>query len=270
MCLIRESKVDLMSSLIEGEVEEVDSNAGLSIIGNSEHETKVATAKMYPRSIKQFRNNVRELACLDEDTAGSCFYVLPRGGKNIEGPSVRFAEIIAASYGNLQYGSRVVEVQDKVVVAQGVCYDYEKNNSCSIEVRRRITNSNGQRFNEDMIQMAARAACSIALREAIFRVVPRAYWNSILEEAKKTSVGAGKTLTKSRDDCFAAWKKAGATDQQVLTFLDRKGIEDVTIDDLVLLRGLWTAMKDEGFGVDVALRRDDEPAVKKVKSPEVK
>ena len=189
----------------------------------------------------------------------------------IEGPSIRFAEIVASSFGNLQFAARVVAIEEKVVVAQGVCYDYEKNNSCSIEIRSRITDKHGNRYNDDMIQMTARSACSKALREAVFKIVPRPYWQSALDEAKKASVGTGKTMEKSRADCFDAWKKAGAKDSQVLGFLGKKGIEDVTIDDLVLLRGLWTAMKEEGVGVDVVLSKDGiASAGKRIEQPEIK
>lgn len=233
------------------------SEDALALEKRSDHETKVATARRYPRSISQFRKNTQELATLDEETAGSCFYTLPRGGKTLQGPSVRLAEIVGMSYGNLSYGARVVACDDKFITAQGVCYDYEKNISVSIEVQRRITDRNGAKFNDDMIQVTGRAACSIALREAIFKVVPRAIWNSIYEQAKTVSVGKGETLQAKRDKCLDFWKKAGATEKQVLEFLDRKGVEDITIEDLITLRGLVTTMKDENIGVDQVFRKDD-------------
>jgi len=254
-----------MSEVIEGEIVATESTA--IIAQRSEHEMKVATAKKFPRSVKAFKNQTRELATLDEETAGQCFYVLPRADKAIEGPSVRMAEIVAASWGNLSYGARIVSEDDKWITAQGICYDYEKNISASIEVRRRITNKNGQRFGDDMIQVTGRAACSIALREAIFKVVPRAFWSDILDEAKSASVGKGLTMDKQRDKCMDFWKKAGATEAMVLACIDKKGIEDITIDDLVFLRGCATAMKDEGIGADRILSRSDVDAPKNRLTP---
>lgn len=219
----------------------------------SEHESKVSVAKRYPRSVKGFKQQVFELSCVDEETAGSCFYVLPRAGKSIEGPSVRMAEIVACSWGNLQYGARVIACDDHWVTAQAVCYDYEKNNSCTIEVRRRITDKSGRRFNEDMIQTTGRAACSIALREAIFKIVPRPFWEPAYQQAKLTSIGKGKTMAKMREDCFATFAKAGIAEKQILGFLGRAGVDDVTTDDIVTLRGIWTAAKDEGISVEQLL-----------------
>jgi len=60
-----------------------------------------------------------------------------------------------------------------------------------------------------------------------------------------------------RDDCIAAWKKAGATEKQVLEFLGRKGVVDIDTDDLILLRGAWTAMREENIGVDRILSREE-------------
>lgn len=249
----------MSTEIIEGEIIQVESTA--LVAQRSEHEMKVSTAKKFPRSVKAFKNQTRELATLDEETAGQCFYVLPRGNKTIEGPSVRMAEIVAASWGNLSYGARIVGEDDKWITAQGVCYDYEKNISASIEVRRRITNKDGQRFNDDMVQVTGRAACAIALREAIFKIVPRAFWSDILDEAKSASVGKGLTMEKQRDKCMEFWKKAGATEAMVLACIEKKGVEDITIDDLVFLRGCATTMKDEGIGADRILsRQETEPS----------
>ena len=256
----------MSSEIIEGEIIAVSEPKEM-IAQRSEHEMKVATAKKWPRSVKVFKNQTRELATLDEETAGQCFYVLPRGNKTIEGASVRMAEIVAASWGNLSYGARIVDEDDKWITAQGICYDYEKNISASMEVRRRITNKDGQRFNDDMVQVTGRAACSIALREAIFKVVPKAFWSDILDEAKAASVGKGLTMEKQRDKCMEFWRKAGATDAMVLGFLDRKGVEDITLDDLVMLRGLATAMKDEGIGADRVLSKETIDPSKIKKNP---
>jgi hypothetical protein len=246
-----------MSEAIEGELIETSGTEMIEAISRSEHDTKVSTAKRYPRSVKVFKQQTMELATLDEETAALCFYALPRGSKIIEGPSIRFAEIVAACYGNIQYGSRIVACDDKFVTAQGMAYDYEKNIACSIETKRKITDKNGVRFKDDMIQTTGQAACAIAMREAIFKIIPRAYWVDVLEKAKRVSIGDGKTIQKQRDDCFAYWRKCGAKDSDVLTFLDRKGIDDVTTDDLVLLRGCANAMKEEGLGWDRVLVRNE-------------
>ena len=244
----------------EDELIEVADTGALEALNRSEHDIKVTTAKKYPRSMRRFKNSALEMATMSEDVAGSCIYAIPRAGKSIEGPSVRLAEILGTSYGNMSYGSRIVACDKQWITAQGVCYDYENNVSACIEVRRRITDKGGKTFNDDMIQVTGRAACAIALREAIFKIVPRALWNEIYEQARTTSIGKGLTMQVQRDKCMSWWKKAGASEAQVLQFLSRRGIEEVTIDDLVTLRGLVTTMKDEGKSVDEILDRSDSKA----------
>lgn len=46
-------------------------------------DSQVATAKQYPRSIKRSIDNSIVMATMDYETAQSCGYALPRGGKPI-------------------------------------------------------------------------------------------------------------------------------------------------------------------------------------------
>ena len=64
----------------------------------------------FPRSMKLAVDRIISLATLDSEAASECVYALPRGGKPIRGPSVRFAEIVGAMYGNCHIGSRIVAV----------------------------------------------------------------------------------------------------------------------------------------------------------------
>lgn len=244
--------VELEGEIVDDAPQELIGSTALMAITRSEIESQVQTARRFPRSITAFRRKTQELATLDEDTAASMFYSLPRGGKRLEGPSVRLAEVAASAYQNLRYGARVIEVTDKVVVAQGFCMDLESNNATTIEVRRRITGKDGKKFNEDMIVVTGNAACSIALRNAIFKIIPFALVKPIFEEAKITSIGKAESMGAKRGKMFDAYNKAGVSQEKVLAFLERKGVEDVTVDDLITMRGLWTAIKDGDTSVDEA------------------
>lgn len=246
-----------------------DTGGALEAINRSEIDVQIKTAKAYPRSIKQFKADAMEMACLDEDTAASMFYVLPRGGKKIEGPSVRLAEVVGSSWGNLRYGSRIVGTDDKFITAQGMCFDLQKNIAASVEVKRRITDKNGNRFNDDMIQVTSNAACSIALRAAIFKVVPFAFVKPVYEQAKLTSLGKAESMSTKRHRAMDWFIKAGASQEQILGFLERKGLDDVTLDDLVMLRGLCTAIRDGEVTIEDALRVETRGPGSKIKTSAV-
>lgn len=239
-------------------IEVRDVSSSLEALNRSEIDIQITTAKRYPRSIKAFKQQAMEMATLDEETAGSMFYVLPRGGKKIEGPSVRLAEVVGSCYGNLRYGSRIVAVDEKFITAQGACHDLEKNIAINYEVKRRITNKAGVRFNDDMIQTTGNAACAIALREAIFKIVPRSIFKAIYEEARLTSVGKATSMSEKRHKAVDWFKKAGATEAQIFGFLGRAGIDEITIDDLITLRGMVTAIKDGEITIEAAFAVEGE------------
>ena len=261
---------EVMDADEQGQMVAIDGALALATLNRSEIDMQITTAKKYPRSITTVNRQAMELATLDEETAGTMFYALPRGGKKIEGPSIRLAEVIGSCWGNLRYGSRVVAIdppgrkgEPQFVTAQGMCHDLEKNVAIAWETKRRITGKDGQRFNEDMIQVTGAAACAIALREAIFKVVPRALIKPIYEAAKLTSIGKAESIGEKRAKMLAHFAKMGVDEEHVLTAVEVKGVDDIGIDELITLRGIATAVKDGDTTVDEAFNpRPAEPAQK--------
>lgn len=205
---------------------------------------QIATAHAYPRSIKRFMAEATDMATITEEVAAGCIYALPRDGKTIEGPSARLAEIAASAWGNCRVGARVIGEDADFVTAQGVFHDLEKNVAITFEVKRRITNKEGRRYKADMIAVTGNAAASIALRNAVFKGIPKSFWNEVYNATRKVVVGDSKTLANRRADAMTYLQKFGATETQVLAKLGRAGIQDITGEDLVILRGLVTALKD--------------------------
>ena len=235
--------------LNEDEVRDIGAGGMLAAINKSEIDIQIATARRWPRSIEQFKNDALALATLDEETAGSMFYSLKRGrgedAKVIEGPSVRLAEVCGSSWGHFRYGSRSEVTDSRFVTGQGMAFDLQKNVAAAIEVKRRITGRDGRTYSEDMIVVTQNAAMSIALRNAIFKVIPFALVKPIYEAAKLASLGKGMTMEQRRQralDWFVTKQHAKVAD--VLHFLERKGLEDISIEDLQTLQGLRTAIMD--------------------------
>lgn len=224
----------------------------LEALNRSEIDIQVATAHRYPRKTSEFKARALALATLDEETAASMFYAVPRAGETIQGPSVRLAEIVGSCWGNLRYGARIVEEGQEFITAQGMCHDLETNNAASVEIRRRIVNRHGKRYNPDMIQVTGNAAISIALRQAIFKIVPFAFVKPIYEAAIQTAIGKAETLGGRRRIAFEWFGKLGVTEERVLLVLNRADREDVTLKDLAVLTGLRTAIKDGDTTVDQA------------------
>lgn len=229
----------------EREVPSMIAEQGMvAILNKSEIDQQVATAHRFPRSIKRFIDESMQMVTLNESIAQECIYALPRDGKVIEGPSARFAEIIASAWGNSRAGARVISDQGDFVTAQGVFHDLERNVAITYEVQRRITGKGGKRYSADMIGVTANAACSIALRNAILKGVPKAFWASMYESARKVIMGDIKTLANRRASAVAEFQRFGISGEQICGKLEVVGIEDISLEHLVTLRGLLTAIKE--------------------------
>lgn len=245
--------------------ETIDSSATLMALNSSEIDTQIATAKRYPRSLKRFLNEALEMVTLSEDIAGECIYALPRGGKSIEGPSARFAEIVVSAWGNCRAGTRVVAEDDRFVTSQGVFIDLQRNTAITCEVKRRITDKHGNRFKDDMIGVTSNAACSIALRNAVLKGVPKAFWRKLYDEARRVAIGDVKTLATRRGAMIAAFGKMGVTPEVIFEKLEIAGEPDITLDHLGVLRGMYTAIKEGDSTIEQLFSRDTEQTRAKVK-----
>lgn len=245
---------DTVRGELEPEPVMIEGATGMLALNRAEIDIQIATAKRYPRSVMAFKHQALEGATLDEETAGTMFYALPRDGKMIEGPSVRLAEVVGSAWGNLRYGARIVDVSDRFVTAQGAAFDLEKNIACTVEVKRRITDRKGRRFTEDMVTVTQNAACSIALRQAIFKVVPFAYVKGIYDSARETAIGKALSMEQRRQRAIEWFGKLGIKPEKLLKLLGRKGFEDVSVDDLVKLRGITTALQDGEMTLETLLQ----------------
>ena len=218
----------------------------VALLQAAEVNQQIATAKKYPRSVATFRRKAQGLVTLNEAIAKECVYAIPRDGKMIEGPSARFAEIMISTWGNCRAGARVVDEDARFVTAQGVFHDLESNSAITFEVKRRIVDKRGFTYSPDMIGVTANAACSIALRNAVLKGVPKAFWADIFAVARQTVMGDFKTLENRRTDAIQAFQPYGVKPEQVYAVLAVKGIHDITVEHLVQLNGLLNAIKDDG------------------------
>ena len=240
------------AKIVEGDKDEalaVRDNATMVAMERAVIDQQIATAKAYPRSVEQFKQDCLSMATLDQETAESMFYQLPRDGKLIEGPSVRLAEIAGTCWGNVRYTAEVVEVGDEFLTAQGRCHDLQRNVDIALRVRRRIVNKWGKRLNADMIGTTGQAACSVALRNAIFKVIPMAFIKPVLVEAKRVAAGDEKTLAGRLDAALLWFKNRSVKPEWVFALLSTdehpvKGKGDVTLQHIAQMNGIRNAIKE--------------------------
>ena len=232
-----------MSEELEGRVMVADS-ATIATLNRSEIDIQIATAQKFPRSVSNFRHEMMQMVTLTEAIAQECIYSLPREGKIIEGPSARFAEVALSAWGNSRAGCRVVAESNEFITAQGMFHDLQRNVAVTVEVQRRVINKHGKRFGVDMIGTTGNAASSIALRNAILKGIPKAFWSDMFQAARATVMGDFKTLANRRAEAMKAMQAFGVDAQMVYEFLGIKGIDDMTREHLVQIGGLITTLRD--------------------------
>ena len=237
----------------------------LEALNRSEIDIQISTAKKFPRNITKCLSTIETLATLDKEVAASCFYSLPRDGKTVSGPSVRMAEIVASAWGNLRVQARIIGNDGKIITAQGVCHDLETNVATSVEVKRKITNRYGKTFSEDMQVVTGNAACAIAMRNAVFKVVPAAYCKKVLDKAKKLSVGEGKEFEQVRKDTIKWFASVGVSSKTLFDFLSVKSELDITAEMVSDLRGMATAIQEGSSTIEeIFAPKVDEKKAKEV------
>jgi hypothetical protein len=216
------------------------------VINQSEHAAMVTTANIERnrRNIDTFSKKLMAYATHSQPVALGMFYSLPRAGKQIVGPSVRYAEIVAPCWKNNSTGSRIVGVTDDSVTAQGVFIDYEQNIRNAKEIPRRITDKDGRKFNADMILTTSKAALSIAYRDAILKGgVPQALWTPAYEEAKMTAVGKAMSHAARIDAAMEYLTKLGVTEWQVMNAVGCRSPKEMEVEHLLTLKVMCEEIK---------------------------
>lgn len=211
-----------------------------------------------PRVLSVCLRRLTEMVTFNANAAAACIYSLPRGGKRVTGPSVRFAEMVASAWGSIDVSTAIISLADDAVVIRGRAHDLEVNSIAELETRRLVQKKrSASKPDEDDKQLAVASGTSIAYRNAVFRIVPRALLEDALESARKASTGKG-TLTERRQAAFAIFAELGASGDQVLSAIGRAGVADVTLDDLVYLRGLVTSIRTGAITLAEAMRPQEE------------
>ena len=227
-------------------------DAGVEVFEAQERasiDSQVATAKRYPRDLKSVRNNSISIACMDKETAESCRYAKPVGGKNVTGPSVHLARIVCQQYGNIRVQQRIKQITDRVIVAEAIAFDMETNYAVCVEARRSILDKKGIRYKESVIETNAMGILAIAERNAILKVVPKAIIDNVYKEAFNFANGDlsdNAKLLIARDKMLEYFKtEYGANESDVIGCIGVNTKDAIKPEHIADLRGYVQSLKDK-------------------------
>lgn len=224
---------------------------------------QVSTAHMFKRDVASCINDALAMATIDVDTAMTCGYSVPRGGKAVTGPSVHLAKIIMQNWGNFRGEAKVIATTEKYVESEAIAWDLQKNVAIKVTVKRSILTKSGK-MADDMIIVTGNAANSIALRNAIFSVIPKAVTDKIYKASQQKIIGDASEFAKKVKSVFTAFKKNYDEDQEaVLKIVGKTQISQLTNDDLVTLIGVGQALKDGDTTPEIVFRKAEKTTEQK-------
>lgn len=235
---------------------------------------KVLTAMAFPRDTYQVMDDIERLALKNIEIAEACYYARP-GNKTTDnpnpspifGPSIRLAEIAASFWGNIEIGSSVISQDENRVTVKGYARDLQKNYTVEREVTRSIRTSmakGNKLYSPNMIENTILAASSIAMRNAILVIIPRAFINMVFNKAmdmvKNGVVNSPKGTQDFNQRCdrtFQTFAKYNISEEIILGYFGYKNRNELNSDDFVVLTGIHTSIKEGHLDAKDAFNRSE-------------
>lgn len=216
----------------------------------SEIQAMVFMAKQFPRNQIQAADRILN-ACTRQTLADSAVYSYPRGGQNIEGPSIRLAEVLAQNWGNLDFGIRELSQENGVSTVEAYAWDLETNvrQAKVFQVaHKRMARVGTKTLTDprDIYEMVANQG-SRRLRACILSIIPGDIVEAALAQCSVTqaaSVGATpEEIKETIRKLTATMVKFGITAENIQDRYQCR-LEAIRPAQIVELRKIYTSLKD--------------------------
>jgi len=224
----------------------------------AEVQAAMMIARMNPRDPIVSMDRILN-ACARPGLADAAVYTYARGGSDISGPSIRLAEAMAQSWGNLQFGIRELEQHAGMSTVQAFAWDVETN------VRREVTfqvphirhTKKGSYKLEDPRDIYESIANNGArrLRACILAVIPGDVTEAAVNQCEVTMKTKADTSPEAMQKMVAAFDPFGVTREQIETRIQRR-LDAIQPAQVVSLKKIYASLRD---GMSVAADWFDVP-----------
>lgn len=212
----------------------------------TEVQAMVVMAKQFPRNQIQAMDRILN-ACTRQSLAEGAVYSYPRGGQNVEGPSIRLAEVLAQNWGNIDFGIREISQANGESTVEAYAWDLETNTR-QVKVfqvpHKRFTGGKTKPLSDprDIYEIVANNGAR-RLRACILGVIPGDVVEAAVAQCSTTlaaHVDLSDESIKKMIDAYAAF---GVTVEMVqLRYQCR--IEAIRPAQFLELRKIYTSIKD--------------------------
>jgi histone H3/H4 len=230
--------------------QEATSNSSLEAVAESRATAEVQAAyviaKKFPRNQFQSYSDIMS-ACKRVSLAEQAEYIYPRGGKTVRGASIRLAEAICQTWGNIDAGVREISQENGVSVAEAYAIDLQTNTRITkiFHVKHdRHTKQGTKRLTDprDIYELVANQGAR-RLRSCILALIPgdvvEAAVNQCRETLKKSDVPLADRIKK----VTLAFNELGVKVEHIEKKLGHP-IANATIDEVIELNSIGRTIKE--------------------------
>lgn len=213
----------------------------------AEIQSALVIAKKFPRD--QNAAYLRIIAaCGRRSLAEQAIYEYSRGGTSIEGPSIRLAEVLAQSWGNISFGIKERERRRGESVMVAYAWDMETNTKIEQEftVRHwRDTKKGGHLLEDerDIYEITANQGAR-RLRACLLRLIPGDIVDAAVVECGKTlEKGDNKPVADRVRDLLVAFAPFSVTKEMIEAKIGHK-IEAMSLTEIARFKKIYVALRD--------------------------
>jgi len=216
---------------------------------SQEVQAAMIIAKKFPRDEFTAIEKIKR-TCQRQALAEQAIYSYPRGGQNVTGPSIRLAEAIAQTWGNIDYG--VVELNQENGVSEMMAYawDLETNTRVTkifgVEHKRDTKNGSYQLTDSRDIYEATANFGARRMRACILGVVPGDIVDMAVDECKRTQMKGYNDLPSQEKiaKIEKLFKKDFKVSKKQLEKYTGMNMADFGAEEIADLWGVYKALKD--------------------------
>jgi len=231
-------------------------NIMASVMGNQEvarMQGKFVMAMQFPRD-ETFCLEKLEKACSRPSLAERAHYSYPKGGTQVEGPSVHLLRAVARSWGHIDFGWRELDMKEGKGNVPGWtkvdCYAFDIQDNVEDHIQYTIEHSIGTRKGKKVLTDSREIYEHVAnqsarrVRAMLQHVIPQDVWDQASEWCNATLKGNQKGTTKDvTKSMIEKFNEYGVTKQHIEDRLGHK-IEAVSSAEIVTLGKIFNSIKD--------------------------
>lgn len=233
-----------------------NTNNDLAIIEQSREIAQVQAqhiiAKKFPRDENVVLQKVIK-QCQRKTMAEVAMYSYPKGGTNVTGASIRLAELLANSYGNLEYGIKVLNQDNDKVEAMAYCIDLENNTRkvdyFSVKLERYTKKGTNKLTDPRDIYEHTASQGARRVRGCILAIIPGDIVEAAVGQCESTLNSDEEPIQTKIQKIITAFTGFNVSLEMIEKKMGKK-INALNNQDILALRKIFQSLKDGMASID--------------------